>query len=117
MSQLKKGAILSFITIILTNGIGLLITPYMIGKLGLSEYGLYTLIGSVVGTISVLDFGLSNTIVRFVAKYKAKNDRKSEENFLATTMLIYATISALIVITGIILFFNLEWIFKKLTPA
>lgn len=117
MSQLKKGAFLSYITIILTNGIGLLLTPFMISKLGDSEYGLYTLIGSLIGYISVLDFGLNNTIVRFVAKYKATDDRKSEENFLATTMLIYAAISAIILIAGIGLYFNLESVFEKLTAG
>lgn len=117
MSQLKKGALLSYVTIILTNGIGLFLTPFMIGKLGDSEYGLYTLIGSLIGYISVLDLGLSNTIVRFVAKYKARNDRESEENFLATTMLIYGAIATVIVVSGTLLYFNLDAIFEKLTPA
>lgn len=116
MSQLKKGAALSYITIILTNGIGLVMTPFIIRHLGTDEYGLYTLIGSMVGYISVMDFGLNNTIVRFVAKYRAMQDRKSEENFLATTMLIYGVISAVIVLIGLGLYFNLADVFKKLTP-
>jgi len=116
MSQLKKGAFLSYITIILTNGIGLVLTPFMIRMLGDAEYGLYMLIGALIGYISVLDLGLSNTIVRFVAKYKALNDRKGEENFLATTMLIYTVISAIIVVCGLVMYFNLESIFNKLTP-
>lgn len=116
MSQLKKGAILSYITIFLTNGIGLLLTPYMISKLGDSEYGLYTLIGSLVGYISVLDFGLNNSIVRFVSKFKAQNDRKGEENFLATTMLIYLVIAFVIVALGIFFYFHLESFFGNLTP-
>ncbi len=116
MSQLKNGAMLSYVTIILTNGIGLLITPYMITKLGNSEYGLYTLIGSLIAYISVLDLGLSNTIVRFVAKYQALDDKRGEENFLATTMIIYAAIAVVIAILGIGLYFNLDSVFKKLTP-
>jgi O-antigen/teichoic acid export membrane protein len=115
MSQLKKGVILSYITIILTNSIGLLLTPFIIQKLGDSEYGLYTLIGSLVGYISVLDFGLNNSIVRFVSKYKAQNDKKGEENFLAATMLIYAFISFLIVLFGVILYFNIDNFFEKLS--
>lgn len=115
MSQLKKGALLSYITIILTNGVGLLLTPFMIQKLGDSEYGLYTLIGSLVGYISILDFGLNNSIIRFVAKFKAQNDRKGEENFLATTMIIYSIISLVIVLAGILLYFNLNSFFEKLT--
>ena len=113
MSQLKKGALLSYITIFLTNIIGLLLTPFIIKSLGDAEYGLYTLIGAFVGYISVLDFGLNNTIVRFVAKYRAEKDKKGEENFLAITMGIYGVISLIIVIVGVILYFNLDSIFSN----
>lgn len=115
MSQLKKGAILSYINIFLLNGIGLVLTPFIIRSLGDSEYGLYTLVGSLIAYISVLDFGLNNTIVRFVAKYRALNDRKEEENFLATTMFIYAFISIVVLIIGVFFYFNIETVFKKLT--
>ena len=113
MSQLKKGAILSYITIFLTNIIGLVLTPFIIKSLGDAEYGLYTLIGAFVGYISVLDFGLNNTIVRSVAKYRAEKDKRGEENFLAVTMSIYGLISLIIVIAGVILYFNLDTIFSN----
>ncbi len=112
MSQLKKGALLNYTTIIVTNLVGLLLTPFIIKSLGDEEFGLYTLIGSFVGYISILDFGLGNAIVRFVAKYKAEKDRKGEENFLATTMIIYSIISVLVIIIGAICYFNLENIFS-----
>ncbi|RZJ65409.1 MAG: polysaccharide biosynthesis protein [Flavobacterium sp.] len=116
MSQLKKGAALSYVTIILTNAVGLLLTPFIIRCLGNSEYGLYTLIGSLIGYISVLDLGLNNTIIRFVSKYRAKQDKQGENNFLATVMIIYAVISMAIVIIGVGLYFNLDSFFDKLTP-
>jgi O-antigen/teichoic acid export membrane protein len=113
LSQLKKGALLSYITIFLTNIIGVVLTPYIIKTLGDAEYGLYTLIGAFVGYIGVLDFGLNNTIIRFVAKYRAEKDKKGEENFLAITMGIYGLISIIIVATGVVLYFNLDVIFSN----
>ena len=113
MSQLKKGAILSYVTIFLTNIVGLLLTPFIIRSLGQSEYGLYILIGSFVGYISLLDLGLNNTIVRFVAKNRANNNIEGEKNFLATIFIIYALISLLVLIIGIIFYLNLESIFKE----
>ena len=113
MSQLKKGAILSYVTILLTTIVGLILTPFIIKSLGDAEYGLYTLIGAFVSYISLLDFGLNNTIVRFVAKYRAQKDKIAEENFLAITMLIYAIISFVIIIIGIVLYYNLDTIFAE----
>lgn len=111
MSQLKKGAILNYTTIFLTNIIGLLLTPFIIRSLGSAEYGLYTMIGAFVGYISVLDFGLNNTIIRFVAKYRAENDKKGEENFLALSFIMYGIISLFVFIIGGLLYYNINSIF------
>ena len=117
MSQLKKGAALSYFTIFLTNIVGLLLTPFIIKSLGQSEYGLYVLLGSFVAYISLLDFGLSNTVVRFVAKYRVNNDKEGEKNFLATIFIIYSIISLVILIIGIVAYLNVDSIFgNSLTP-
>lgn len=108
INQLKGGAALSYVTIFLTNIVGLLLTPFIIRSLGSAEYGLYTMIGALVGYMSVLDFGLNNTIVRFVAKYKAEKDKEGEENFLAHSFIMYFCISLFVSILGCILYFNLE---------
>ncbi len=117
MNQLKTGAILSYATIFLTNIVGLILTPFIIRSLGQSEYGLYILLGSLVGYISLFDFGLANTIVRFVAKYRANNDIEGEQRFLGSILKIYIGISILVVITGSILYLNLENIFQESLSA
>lgn len=116
MSQLKKGAFLNYTTIVLTNVIGLIITPFILNHLGSAEYGIYLTIGALVGTISLLDFGLNNTIVRFVAKYKAEKDDTGQENFLATAMLLYILISTIIVTIGIIFYGYIDSYFTKMNP-
>ncbi len=115
MSQLKKGAFLNYSTIIITNVVGLLMTPFILSHLGKNEYGIYLTIGALVGTISLLDFGLNNTVVRFVAKYKAEKDIKGQENFLATTMLLYLCISVLIIIIGLVFYRHIDSYFTKMT--
>lgn len=116
MSQLKKGAFLNYITIFLTNVVGIVMTPFILNHIGKTEYGIYITIGALVGTISLLDFGLNNTVVRFVAKYKAEKDKVGLENFLATTMILYAIISTLIVILGIIFYGYIDSYFTQMSP-
>jgi O-antigen/teichoic acid export membrane protein len=108
VSQLKKGVALSYVLIFLTNAIGLVLTPFIIRSLGKSEYGLYTMIGALVGYMTVLDFGLNTTIVRFVAKYRAEKNKKGEENFLAHSFIVYGAISLVIIILGVVVYVNLE---------
>lgn len=111
MSQLKKGALFSYATIFLTNIIGIVLTPFIVRSLGDSEYGLYMLIGAFIGSMAVLDLGLNNTIVRYVAKYRAEKDAKGEANFLATTMYIYGIITFILLVIGVGMYFNLDRIF------
>jgi len=103
-SQYKSAAILSYINFVLTNVLGLIVTPLIIRKLGTSQYGLYTLIGAFVGYLSILDLGLNNAIIRFVSHYKAKGNKYEEENFLAICLVIYSVVSLLIIVAG---FFSL----------
>jgi O-antigen/teichoic acid export membrane protein len=117
ISQLKMGAALSYTNIILSNLINLLFTPFLLAFLGDSEYGLYTLIGAFVGYMAVLDFGLGNTIIRYVAKYRAENDKQSEQGFLSLAFIIYGVLSIISVIIGLSLLPVLPKIFPKLTPA
>lgn len=113
INQLKFGVYLSYASIFVTNITNLILTPFIIRSLGQSEYGLYMLIGAFVGYIAVLDFGLSNTTVRYVAKYRAERDREGEENFLSLTFIIYFLISLIVLIVGSILYINLDNIFGE----
>ena len=70
--QRKFGAILSYVSIIVNTIIQLLYTPFLISKLGQSEYGLFSLINSVIGYLTVLDLGFGNAIILYTAKYRAK---------------------------------------------
>lgn len=110
-SQLKAGIYLSYISLFVTNISNLILTPFIIRGLGDSEYGLYMLIGSFVGYIAVLDFGLGNATVRFVSKYRAENDKTKEENFLFSTFAIYAVICIIVLLIGSVLYYNLSFIF------
>jgi len=113
LSQIKKGAALNYINIILTNVVGLVLTPFIIAQLGQSEYGLYIMVGALVSGLSVLDIGIGNAVVRFTAKYRAEEDKRGEENFLATVFCIYTAIALIISIAGIILYFNLDLLYDQ----
>ncbi|MFI3297914.1 MAG: oligosaccharide flippase family protein [bacterium] len=116
-SQLKIGAVLGYAEILLTTLIGLVLTPFIINSLGNSEYGLYTLIGSLVGYLSLMDLGLNNAIIRFVSNFRSRGDKDGEEKFLGTTLLIYGIISTVVVLLGLCVYFNLESIFRNSLTA
>ena len=80
MNQIRIGAILSYISILLTFAVGLIYTPLLIRGLGQSDYGLYSLILAVSSYLSLLDLGVGNAIVRYIARSRAIKDTELESN-------------------------------------
>lgn len=109
--QRKIGAILSYVSIIISTLIQLLYTPFLIKMLGQSEYGLYSLINSIIGYLTVLDLGFGNAIIVYTAKYKATNDKKAEDKLLGMFKIVFYVISIIAMVLGAILYFNVNNIF------
>ncbi len=114
LSQMKIGALLSYFSIGFNIIAGLLYTPWMIDKIGQSDYGLYTLANSLI-SLFLLDFGLSAATSRFVAKYRAENDEEGLERFLGAIYKLYIIIDAVIFAAFLVIFFCIDNIYQNLT--
>ncbi|WP_282042442.1 lipopolysaccharide biosynthesis protein [Halomonas alimentaria] len=108
MSEIRRGALLSYSTILLVNLSGLLLTPFIIRSLGNSEYGLYLLIGSLAAYLGVLDFGLNNAVTRYVAQCAAKSEREQEARFLGAALVVNALAAVAIIGLGTIFYANID---------
>lgn len=113
-NQIKLAAILSYSTILFNILAGLIYTPWMVGKIGQSNYGIYTLTISLI-SMFILDFGLSSAVSRFISKYRVENNEQSINDFLGVTYKLYIYIDILIVIVLTIVFFMIERIYINLT--
>ena len=110
-NQLKLGALLNYVIIVLNAVVGLVYTPYMLHKLGQSEYGLYSLVGSVIAYLTLMDFGFGNAVVRYTAKYKAEGRLQDMSYLLGMFFLIYFVISIMGLGGGLALYFNVDTLF------
>lgn len=100
-NQIKSGAVFSYLSIFTNIVVGLLIAPVMLKYLGDTECSLYNLIGALVGYISVLDFGISNAIIRYVAKYRLENKEQEQRRFLGMAFVLYTFFAVLVVGVGL----------------
>ena len=114
--QIKIGAILSYLSIGINIIAGLIYTPWMVDTIGKSDYGLYTLSNSLV-TLFLVDFGLSSAVSRYVAKYRAEERQDKVDNFLGAVYKLYLIIDAVIFVALVIIYFCIDSIYVKLTPA
>lgn len=113
VNQLKAGAFLSYISIVLHNIIGLLYTPFMLRMLGQSEYGLYSLVESVVAYLTILDLGFGNAIIRYTAKFRAEGKVQEQWEMFGMFFMLYVVIGIVAFAAGLILYFNTDSMFSN----
>lgn len=111
MNQLKAGAALNYVVISLNMLVGLLYTPYMLRMMGQSEYGLYSLVASVISYLTVLDLGLGNAIVRYTAKLRAEGKTTEQYEMFGMFLILYIIIGIIAFLAGLGLYFNVDTLF------
>lgn len=107
---------ISYFTMAFNIVAGLLYTPWMVSKIGQSDYGLYTLANSLIA-IFMLDFGLGSAVSRFVSKYRAEGNSDAIRNIMGIIYKLYLIIDAGILIVLSVIYLFIGQIYAELTPA
>ena len=95
MNQIRTGVVLNYIIIGINAAVGLLYTPYMLRVMGQSEYGLFSLVASIIAYLTILDFGFGNAIVRYTAKLRAENKITEQYEMFGMFMILFSIIGLL----------------------
>jgi O-antigen/teichoic acid export membrane protein len=109
----KSGVILSYILMVIEVLSTLLLTPFIIRSLGQAEFGVYKLVISASSYLLLLDLGIGNAVVRYVAKFKRENDIVQNQKFLGVCTIFYCTVALISILLGIILIKIFPSVFAK----
>lgn len=113
VNQLKAGVILTYLSSGMSTLIALVYTPIMLGILGQSEYGIYTLVNSVVANLAILSLGFGSSYMRFYSRCKVKNDEDGIKKLNGMFIVVFGIIAVVALIAGFVLLQNTENIFKN----
>ncbi len=116
-SEIKAGAILNYVSIVVRLATSFLLTPFVISSLGVEEYGLFMLSGSVIAWLALTDLGLGATVSKYVVTYRARGEHEQQAHFLGQSMMLFCLIALITLIAGGICFFHLDALFPKLNAA
>lgn len=110
-NERKLGVILSYIVIALNMVIGIAYTPFLTRKLGQAEYGLYSIVNSIMSYLTIMDMGFGNAIIIYTARYINKKEKEKENKLHGMFFVIYCIIGIIASIIGVFLYFNVENLF------
>lgn len=83
----------------------------MLRMMGQSEYGLYSLVASVISYLTVLDLGLGNAIVRYTAKFRAERKTIEQYEMFGMFLVLYIVIGFIAFGVGLGLYYNVDTLF------
>ncbi len=109
-NERKAGLVLSYVSLGIGNLISLFYTPVMLRILGQSEYGLYSLVTSIIGYLGLLNFGFSACYIRFYARYNSEKDDGGVARLNGMFLGVYLAMSLLVLASGAVLTLNTEQI-------
>ncbi len=112
--QIRIGAVISYVALAVNIAATLLYMPWMVSVIGKANYAMYTLAYSFVN-IFVMDFGLSNSVSKFIAQYRAEGSVQKENEFMATVSKVYLILDAVMAAILLVLFFFIDVIYTGLT--
>ena len=83
--------------------VGILLTPFIIHRIGNTSYGLWALFQSIFGYFGLLDLGFGISVVKYISEFTAKGEQKSINKYGSTIFFTYLGIGALSIVLSLLL--------------
>jgi O-antigen/teichoic acid export membrane protein len=91
--QVVSDSAASYLRFAIAIAVQFALVPYMVARLGDDDYGLWTLTFSVLGFLSLVDFGFTTSVVRFTAESRGTGDRDRRNRLLSTVLVLYLALA------------------------
>ncbi len=112
--SLLSSASWSLLSTVWFTAVGFLLTPFLTASLGADYYGLFLLVTSISGLLTVMDLGLGQATLRYVAYYYGRNDLAGINRAMGSTSAVYLVTGSL---AWAMLFFGAPWLASWLALA
>lgn len=99
VQSLKVGSAAQLLPVVAGYGIQLLTTPFVLGRLGLHDFGIWSITGAIAQYGALFDLGVSRAANRYVALFHVRGDDKGDSRVVGTCIV---TLSGLwIILSGL----------------
>jgi O-antigen/teichoic acid export membrane protein len=110
--QLVKNVFTSWAGMVVTLAITFFFTPYLIEQLGKSQYGIWSLVFSLIAYMKLADVGMNQAIAKYVPQYYAQGDYRQLNQVMSSAARIYILVSLAIVLLSVAIAYGLLHYFK-----
>ncbi len=96
--RIAKNTLILYLRMFITVGVSLYTSRVVLANLGISDYGLYNVIGGFVSMFYMITASLTQAVSRFITFELGKNDMKKLEDTFSTSVFILFILSLVVVL-------------------
>ncbi len=115
-ARFVKNVLWTWTGVALTMFVGLVLSPYVIHKLGAEGYGIWALLFSLIGYYGLLDLGVRSALVRYTAFFYARHELAKVNQLINTVIAYYTAGASVLLLVSIFLSKHADRIFH-VSPA
>ncbi len=94
--SLRAGTTAQMLPLVAGYGVNLLVTPYIVLRLGMHNYGIWSVTGALAQYAALFDLGVSRAVTRFVALHHARGERRDERAVLGVALAVTVGLGAIL---------------------
>lgn len=97
---LLRGSMLRTLLLIANIAVGFFLMPFVVHAVGDRWYGMWVLVGTMIGYYGYFDFGLSVAVQRFIARAIGQRDNSEINRLLSTAFFLFLVLGVLALIAS-----------------
>jgi len=98
--QVLINAIMSIVQIVVIGVVLFILYRFLLNAIGLEQLGIWSLVLATTSVTQIANFGLSGSVVKFVAKYIARGENKNVSGVIQTAALSVAAFIGFVLLIG-----------------
>jgi len=107
-------AIMSLAQIVLGSGVLFFLYRFLLKTIGVEQLGIWSLVLATTSVTQVANFGLSGSVVKFVAKYVARREDRNVSGVIQTAVISLGVIIGTVLLAGYPL---IKWVLGLVVPV
>lgn len=108
--KLFKSSVSRTLLMVANIGVSFFMTPFIIGKLGDEWYGIWVILGTMVGYYYLIDMGMATAVTRYMSHYIAKKETESANRVINTSLVIYCLMAAVIILATVVIGYMADYV-------
>ena len=104
--QIAKNVVSSWGGVAVSVLLSFFAAPFIVRQLGNSAYGVWVLMGSIAGYLSLLDFGVRGAITRHIARFSARGEDEEASRTATAALQLFMAMGVLAIVVPAVLAFT-----------